>query len=238
MLLLSIVLTIGAVLSYVLSPHQLIYSTHPLMAYALFAAAAVAGWRSGGRSRGVMLAVVVVLVTAIFYVHSVRSRTAAADLAIAPGDPFPAVTLPTSTGVPFSSADLNGRSAALYLFYRGDWCPFCRTELSVMNGYYEPIRAAGVELFAVSVDPPEVSEALRVRLDVPFTFLSDTEGQLLDQLGIRHRNGHDGKDIAYPAQILVDRDGIVRWPSRADLYRQRAPPDDVLAAIAELGTSG
>jgi len=75
---------------------------------------------------------------------------------------------------------------------------------------------------------------LRERLGVPFTFLADTDGSLLDVLGIRHRGGHAGEDIAYPAQILVDRDGIVRWTFRADSYRQRAHPDEILEAIAAL----
>jgi len=233
---LAIALAVCAALLYVLSPQQLIYSSHPLLVYALLLGAALEAWRSGaGKGRIAVLVVAALLGSAIFYVHSVRSSAPGEGLNLAVGDRFPEVTLPTSTGASFASADLVGRSAALYLFYRGDWCPFCRTELSALNHYYAPMRTAGVELFAVSVDPPAASEALRERLGVPFTFLSDRDGSLLDALGIRHTGGHDGKDIAYPAQVLVDRNGIVRWTFRADSYRQRAHPDDILAAIAELG---
>lgn len=233
---LSAVLAAAALVLYATSPSQLLYSTHPLPAYALLLAAALAAWLGRpGKARLALLVLVPVLAGAVFYVHSVRSLTPPVPLTIAAGDPFPDVTLPTSTGVEFSSADLRGRSAALYVFYRGDWCPFCRTELGALNGYYAPIRAGGVELFAVSVDPPEASERLRARLGVPFTFLSDEDGRLLDRLGIRHRGGHDGRDIAYPAQVLVDRDGVVRWTFRADSYRQRADPEDVMGAIARLG---
>jgi len=43
--------------------------------------------------------------------------------------------------------------------------------------------------------------------------LSDSEGKVLDLLNIRHGGGRaqDDGDIAFPSQILVDRDGIVRW---------------------------
>jgi hypothetical protein len=44
----------------------------------------------------------------------------------------------------------------------------------------------------------------------------------------------DGADIAYPTQVLVDRDGIVRWTYTSDFYRVRARPEDVFAAIADL----
>jgi peroxiredoxin len=102
--------------------------------------------------------------------------------------------------------------------------------------YYGQIKAHGVELFAVSVDPPEASEALRQRLNVDFTFLSDPQGLVLDALNIRHHGGRvsDGGDIAYPTQILVDRDGIVRWTYESTHYRVRARPDEIFAAIDAL----
>lgn len=101
--------------------------------------------------------------------------------------------------------------------------------------YYQQIEEHGVELYAVSVDPPEASEALRKRLECDFTFLSDSDGKVLDLLNIRHREGRmDGGDIAYPAQVLVDKDGIVRWTFTSDSYRVRATPDEVFAAIEQL----
>ncbi len=45
----------------------------------------------------------------------------------------------------------------------------------------------------------------------------------------------DGGDIAFPTAILVDREGIVRWTFQSDTYRERARPEDVFAAIADLG---
>jgi peroxiredoxin len=100
--------------------------------------------------------------------------------------------------------------------------------------YYRQIEDQNVKLFAVSVDPPEASEALRKRLEAGFTFLSDRDGKVLDLLDIRHRGAHDGRDIAYPAQLLVDRDGIVRWTYQSENYRVRADPERIFSAIAAL----
>ena len=91
-----------------------------------------------------------------------------------------------------------------------------------------------MQLFAVSVDPPEVSEALRERLQCRFTFLSDPQGVLLDRLNIRHRSGHDGHDVAFPSQVLVDKSGIVRWTYQSDNLRVRARPEQIFNAIALL----
>ena len=103
--------------------------------------------------------------------------------------------------------------------------------------YYRQIEAQNVRVFAVSVDPPDASAALRQRLQCDFTFLSDADGKVLDLLNIRHRGGRqmDHGDIAYPSQVLVDTDGIVRWTYQSDYYRVRADPEQVFAAIARLG---
>jgi len=90
-------------------------------------------------------------------------------------------------------------------------------------------------VLAVSVDPPETSRRLRDRLDSQITFLSDPDGVLLDRLGIRHRDppGRNG-DIAFPTAVLVDEGGTIRWIYQSDTYRQRASPDEIFAAIADL----
>jgi peroxiredoxin len=104
-----------------------------------------------------------------------------------------------------------------------------------LDRYYEEISARGVSLFAVSVDPPEASARLKARLQSDFTFLADEQGQLLDALDIRHRAGRsDGKDIAFPTAILVDRSGIVRWTFQSATYRDRARPEEVFRALERL----
>jgi peroxiredoxin len=91
----------------------------------------------------------------------------------------------------------------------------------------------------VSVDPPAVSRRLKERLKSRFTFLADRDGVLLDGLGIRHRGGrNDGVDIAYPTGVLVDSDGVVRWIFNSETYLERASPEEIFAAIAELRETG
>lgn len=54
-------------------------------------------------------------------------------------------------------------------------------------------------------------------------------------MNIRHRGGrHDGADISFPATVLVDETGTVRWTYQSDTYRQRARPEEVFTAIAAM----
>ncbi len=81
------------------------------------------------------------------------------------------------------------------------------------------------------MDPPDVSEALRRRLNAAFTFLSDQDGVLLDRLNIRHVKGYLGKDIAFPTAILADKDGIVRWIYEMAYGNVRLTPAELFEAI-------
>jgi hypothetical protein len=125
------------------------------------------------------------------------------------------------------------------------------TELVELRKRYREILERGVEVVAISVDPAEVSERLRRRLDLSIRFLSDEEGVLLNGLAIRHHNGRppaafmppghreptDDRDVFLPVTFLVDvppDDGVrstVLWVYRPDTYRVRATPDTVVAAI-------
>jgi peroxiredoxin len=113
------------------------------------------------------------------------------------------------------------------------------TELGELRKRYGEIAGRGVELVAVSVDPPEVSERLRRRLGLEIRFLSDPDGTLMEPLHIRHRGGRPGPpadvaagaDIFLPTTFLLDGDGVIRWIYRPDTYRVRASPSELVAAI-------
>jgi hypothetical protein len=123
MLLLSLALLVGAFALYVWVPALLIYWSHPWPVYVLFAAAvgaAVASPRRGKLRLAAIGAASLVAVLFLFYSLTL-SRLGHGQLAVHPGEPFPDFALQTSTKEIFSPAQLKGQSAALYVFYRGDW---------------------------------------------------------------------------------------------------------------------
>ena len=118
------------------------------------------------------------------------------------------------------------------------------TELGELRKHYRDILDRRVEVVAVSVDPPDVSERLRRKIDLPIRFLSDERGTLMDALHVRHRNGMppsfithratDGRDPFLSTTFLLDEEGVIRWVYRPDTYRVRAPAREVLRAIDAL----
>jgi peroxiredoxin len=97
--------------------------------------------------------------------------------------------------------------------------------LADYRDHYLEIKAAGASLVAVSVDPPETSEALRTQFSLPFPILCDTERCVLrgwDIYNSRERGG-----IAKPAVFVIDPDQVVRLAS-VDSVATRVPAVEIV----------
>ncbi len=82
------------------------------------------------------------------------------------------------------------------------------------------------------MDSPADSQKLRLSRGYTFPLLSDPKAETIRQYGVLHpKGGEDGKDIARPAEFLVDAAGTIRWVNLTDDIRVRARPESVLAAI-------
>jgi peroxiredoxin len=76
---------------------------------------------------------------------------------------------------------------------------------------YDEIRATGSDVAAVSVDPPEASEAVRRDLRLSFMILCDTERRVVREWNVYNPRERGG--IAKPAVFIVDSDRTVRYAS-------------------------
>ena len=96
-------------------------------------------------------------------------------------------------------------------------------------------NARRIRVAAVSVDTSEESERLRKLAGYSFLFLCDDQDALIRSWDLVHpRGGEGGKDIARPAEFILDSRGKVRWVKLTDDYLIRARPEEVLQAIDSL----
>jgi len=88
---------------------------------------------------------------------------------------------------------------------------------------------------AISVDTQEESANLCKKAGYSYTFLSDVGAPVIRRYNILHPGaGENGKDIARPAEFLVDPTGTVRWVNLTDDFRIRATPEQMLDAVKNL----
>jgi len=99
----------------------------------------------------------------------------------------------------------------------------------------DQFNAVGIRPVAISVDSPEESRDLCQKAGYTFTFLSDPKLDAISRYDLVHKGqGENGRDIARPAEFLVDSSGIVRWRMLTENYWVRARPEQILDAARGL----
>ena len=99
-----------------------------------------------------------------------------------------------------------------------------------------------VRLFAISVDPPDVSKEFAAKLatdgrgEINFPLLSDPDHRTIDAYGL-HDPAYDGQKFAgipHPAVYVIDKNGIIAWAKVESNYRERPANAEIRAALDSL----
>jgi peroxiredoxin len=100
---------------------------------------------------------------------------------------------------------------------------------------YHFFKQVGIEVIAVSVDPPERSAAMRRDFGIEFPVLSDISRETITRWGLLNTSEKGG--IAFPATFLIDRGLLVRFSTAEDTSR-RVPGSEMLAFVKTMEVEG
>ncbi len=115
------------------------------------------------------------------------------------GKPAPALTAPQVGGGTIDLAALRGRP--VWLVFTGTYCPPCRDEYSVMNGFAARYAGTGLVVLAIHVREGEQTVAPFVSsLNVVFPVGLDADGS----------RARTWDAVALPVHYFIDAQGIVR----------------------------
>jgi peroxiredoxin len=95
---------------------------------------------------------------------------------------------------------------------------------------YDQFRQRGGEITGVSVDSPQQNRAMIDKLLLPFSLLSDPDGdRAIKRYGLWDEKGR----IAVPSIVVVGADGIIRWSYSGSDFADRPADEELLAALDE-----
>lgn len=167
------------------------------------------------------------------------------------GAPLPRASVLDAEGAAHDLAELLGDGAAVLVFYRGAWCPFCNIALKHYEQTLAPaLEERGVRLIAISPQAPEGTAAAVENGELGFTVVSDPGNALAGALGIvtapsaaaqaahtalgfavKDSNADDSPAIPYPSVIVVDADRRIAFADIKVDYTQRTETPEILAAV-------
>ena len=99
-----------------------------------------------------------------------------------------------------------------------------------------------VKLYAISIDPPEISKEFAAKLaadgqgEIKFPLLSDPDHRTIDAYGLRDPAYDEGKfaGIPHAAVYVIDKKGIVRWAKVESNYRERPANEKIRKVLDAL----
>jgi thioredoxin-dependent peroxiredoxin len=122
------------------------------------------------------------------------------------GDKAPDFTLPAQTGEQVRLSDRLGQRVVVLYFYPKDETPGCTKEACAFRDRYEVFTEAGAEVIGVSNDSVDKHVAFTEHHKLPFSLLSDENGQLRKTYGVPSTLGLLPGRTTY----VIDRTGTVR----------------------------
>jgi cytochrome c biogenesis protein CcmG, thiol:disulfide interchange protein DsbE len=127
--------------------------------------------------------------------------TAAGDV----GQPAPALVAPELGGQTFDLATQRGKVVVINFW--ATWCPPCRKEMPVLDGFYRKYHSQGIEMIGMSVDRPHDSGEVRnVMQSYSYPAAMSEDAKVNDF----------GSPDTVPTTFVVDSKGIVRTRFTAD----------------------
>jgi len=175
--------------------------------------------------------------------------------ALRAGRTAPKFVLPDHRGEAVSLEALLAAGPVVVAFYRGQWCPYCNTQLHAYQEMLPEFSARRAQLVAISPQTPDNSLTTAERHALAFPVLVDAGSRVADQFGIAlsiegamrdlHAgvgadlsaiNGDSSWRVPVPATYVISQDGLIAADWIDGDFRHRAEPAEILAALDAIRT--
>lgn len=166
---------------------------------------------------------------------------------------------PGETAQDFSFIDRSNNQSTLYTlldkgpvvisFYRGLWCPYCKTELDAFEAIRDQLESLGCRYLAITPQKPSHDSSELPRHELIFDrnneiarkfglvyTLNDEEVSLFASWGVDldQVNESDSHELPLPATYVIATDRTVAFQFVDVDFRSRCCPDDLIDEIRSL----
>ncbi len=187
-----------------------------------------------------IIGVAVILLIAVAWIFLRKKGGPSMPDALRPGRPLPDFAAADEQGNPIRSVQVIG-SPTVMLFVRGNWCPFCTSQVEGLTRNYKDIVDLGAKLIFVTPKPLETTRRVAEFFEVEFDFWLDDELNAAKQLGLVMTAGvpddsqkEYGSDTVWPTALVIDASGIIRYSKLSRLIIDRPDPKLLLNELNKL----
>lgn len=144
-------------------------------------------------------------------------------------------SLPDHQGGLFRLADRMGQGHTIVIFYRGHWCPYCARYLTKkIQPNLARLTEGGGTVVAVSPEPVRTAADFARRCGLSFPLLSDLDGRVMEQFGVRNGFSTATAMLPHPAVLVFDSELNLRFRSVDRNYKKRTTLSSIFNALDSL----
>lgn len=167
------------------------------------------------------------------------------------GDEAPLITGVNQFGKIINSAEILKNDKILLLFYRGNWCPYCKKHLASLQENLQKLTEKGVYVIVVT---PEKIEKIKETTNIfkaTFSIVHDSNNKIMNdykvafevnkmnvpnyfsstQKRIAEYNVKNNNILPVPATYLIDLNGKISYVHYDPKYKNRAKFEDLLKLL-------
>lgn len=150
------------------------------------------------------------------------------------GDRAPDINLYTDATEPFSLEEARSEGPVVLLFFPGAFTSVCTSELNAVGNDYDRYQNLGARVVGISTDSPFALAEFKSVNKIPFTLLSDHDGEVSAAYGAKYDNDFTqmGLDrISKRSAFVVGEDGTIRYAEVLDNAGEQPDFDAVIDAL-------
>ncbi len=201
-------------------------------------------WQTGAETGLATLFSVVMLIEWSVYVNWYSKLKRPLNPKLVVGRELPSFSLQDENGEQISTATFRGQKV-MFMFYRGNWCPFCVAQIKEVAANYQELAQRGVQIVLISPQSQKHTANLAQRFAVPMQFLIDSDNQVARQLGIAHEHGVPmglevlgyESETVLPTVLILDENGRIIYVNLTENYRIRPEPAEYMRVLDGLAVA-
>ncbi len=167
------------------------------------------------------------------------------------GETAPKIVGVNQFNVSIDSDELLKENKILLIFYRGNWCPYCKKHLASLQENLEKLQKKGVYVIVVTPERVDKIEETTRKWDATFSILHDSNNEIMNdykvafevnqenvpnylsftQKRIQEYNEIENNVLPVPATYLIDMNNKISYVQYDPNYKNRANFDDILAIL-------
>lgn len=150
-----------------------------------------------------------------------------------------------------TSNELTKEGSIVLVFYRGEWCGYCKRHLSNLQDSLSLISEKGAHVIVVTPEQPKYVKKMVKKTKATYSIISDKDFSIMAAYNVKYevndstvrkyknyvdnvtaKQNNDGEAVLpIPATYIINKDGKIEWFHFDPAYNKRSTVKEILEHI-------